>query len=228
LEIIVKTLKILITAILITSTAAAYDTIPLLCGPRCRKIIQEQDQLIWRFKEHDPAAIGLSDITQTGRRVETYELQRIWEALGIPKDRQHPMARAWYAPTYADLIKFLEYSTAHLKIAREDYHCSDYADDLLGERLAMGIWGTCESQWYMATLGVIHGQYRTRATSDNPAGMISHTWNWAYCADKKLYFIDYMIPAEGVKYDTAHQGITFIYEYDPELSGPITNGTVFW
>jgi len=185
------------------------------------KMVTERDELIARFKNHDSAAYGLSDLKTTGMKLDNSHIQRLWVSLGVGIDRQHSLNRAWYAPAYIDLWKFLSQATAHLTKSSVDYQCADYSSALFGERVALGLYGTCQIEWYLAVIGIISGQLET---ADGPVG---HSWNWAIVKDNpnQILFIDYLKP-KGEFHDI--NGMTKCYVYDPVLHGKPVNWTVTW
>lgn len=179
--------------------------------------------LLNRYENHDPSAYGLSNIKETGLRLETSDIQRLWESLGVDKSRQHFVGRSWYAPTEEDLNKFLVRAVSHRGQPAVDYHCGDYATALMGERMAMGLWGSCQLESHLMIVGMIQGELNT---IDGPA---SHAWNWAIKRENpdKILFIDYLKPPANTPFNDVTE-ITNTYFYDPDLQGEIVNPTVTW
>jgi hypothetical protein len=187
---------------------------------QCKKQIAERDAVISAFKNHEAAAYGLRDLKVVGEKISTSDIQRQWEGYGVPVSRQHQMGRAWYAPEYVDLWRFLANATAHQKESALDYQCADFSTALMGEKWALALYGVAQIEWHLAVIGVIAGELIAKN------GAVGHQWNWARCAgNPKILFIDYLEPA-GQFHDI--NGITKVYVYDPKLHGTLRNADVTW
>jgi hypothetical protein len=183
---------------------------------------KDSASLIERYQNRDSSLYGLSDIKETGRRFEVSDVQHLWASYNINSSQLRTLGRSWYAPKEDDLINFLTNATSHLNTPAEDFHCGDYSASLMGERMAMGLWGTCQNEWYMAIVGIISG---TLETAD--MGTVGHSWNWAIIAEHpdRIYFIDILRPVGEYR----EIGLrTYLYVYDPALHGPLTNASITW
>jgi len=162
----------------------------------CNQQIAERDALIKRYQEHDSAAYGLPDLKVAGLKLDESHIQRLWASYGVPMERQHNLSRSYYAPLYKDLRLFLQMATSHLGKSFLDYQCADYATGLMGEKLALGLFGAVNIEWYLAIIGMIQGQLRVKPCPSISDGKANHGWTWAICKDnpEMIVFIDYLEP----------------------------------
>jgi hypothetical protein len=196
----------------------------LFCTATCRKQLAEKDALIERFKNHDSVAYGLPDLKdpKNALKLNTSDVQRIWHGLGVDHTRQHMLGRAWYAPRYMDVCKFVSRCVSHMTNPKTgEFDCADYSDVMLSERMALGLYGATQLEWYLAIIGRISGQYQVKQ------GEINHAWNWFICLEKPkdICFIDYFEPRSG-GWKVAER--TWVSLYTPETHGPLVNIEVEW
>lgn len=178
-----------------------------------------------QFKNHNSAVYGLADLKVVGKKCETYEIQRKWDALGVKECTQQQLilGRAYYRVPIAEMVKFLSKCPVHqFKAISATFDCNDYAPDMMGQ-VAMALWATNNREWYNAVLGICRGQQKFLGGVPGQGG---HFWNWFWPADDdNIWYIDYLTPPDS-KFTAVPEQPTKIYRYNPAVNG-IASGVVW-